>query len=349
MAGIRHHILPRFLLKGFASRVQGEESFTWVYHKGRNPYETNTKNVSVEKFFYGKEGELCADDEITKLEGEYAVLIEELREKDDRYEVSNIRIGAFIAHLLFRTKLLRNFAHNSAEYMLDELAEHFSDFENMKNFILKRPNLIKGSIEEELKKYPISKRQKKMLMHKAQQSILTPIFLKHNETEIKMKIQSLIKYAKNALPKMVKDGHVKALNKKSISGPRVDSYNNLRWFVCKSTQPLILGDTGCLFEINGKKRFRAINDKDEQILNVFLPISSDRILVGVPSSMPQFSFDVINEAIAKCSQEYFVCSASSENFLKLHTLIGKDASILSNNELEQIVDGLIHDMGRGSL
>lgn len=347
MAGIRHHILPRFLLKGFSSRVQGEEAFTWVYHKGKNPYETNTKNVSVEKFFYGKEGELCADDEITKLEGEYSVLIEELRNKDDRVEVSDIRIGEFIVHLLFRTKLLRNFAHKSFKYMLDEFAEHFSDFKNIKKFILKRPDLIKEKLKKELKKYPASKSQKTMVMYKVKQ--MTPIIIEKQRIELEKMFQFLIEYAKKTLPEIVKGGHVKALAKKLTSGPRIGSYNNLRWFVCKSTKPLILGDIGCLFEINGEKRFRAINDKDEQILNVFLPISSDRILVGVPSSMPQFSFDVINEAIAKCSQEYFVCSASSENFLKLHTLIGKDASILSNNELEQIVDGLIHDMRRGSL
>ena len=73
---------------------------------------------------------------------------------------------------------------------------------------------------------------------------------------------------------------------------------------------------------------------------MFLPLSSDRILVGSPSTVQQLNFDVVNEAIAKCSQEYFVCSTSSDNLLELHTLIGEDATILSNDELEQIVDGL---------
>lgn len=194
MAGIRHHILPRFLLKGFASRVQDEEVFTWVYHKERNPYETNTKNVSVEKYFYGKEGELCADDEITKLEGEYAVLIEELRNKDDRVEVSDIRIGEFIVHLLFRTKLLRNFAHKSFKYMLDEFAEHFSDFKNIKKFILKRPDLIKEKLKKELKKYPASKRQKTMVMYKVKQ--MTPIIIEKQRIELEKMFQFIIEYAK---------------------------------------------------------------------------------------------------------------------------------------------------------
>ncbi|HXQ36271.1 MAG TPA: hypothetical protein VN843_19825, partial [Anaerolineales bacterium] len=31
MAGKRHHILPRFLLRGFASRVNGDRVFAHVY------------------------------------------------------------------------------------------------------------------------------------------------------------------------------------------------------------------------------------------------------------------------------------------------------------------------------
>jgi len=68
MAGKRHHILPRFLLKGFASRVQGEGVFSVVYRKDGKPFETNIEKISVEKHFYGKEGEISADEEITDLE-----------------------------------------------------------------------------------------------------------------------------------------------------------------------------------------------------------------------------------------------------------------------------------------
>lgn len=65
------------------------------------------------------------------------------------------------------------------------------------------------------------------------------------------------------------------------------------------------------------------------------------MLAGVSSSESQFNFDVINEAIARCSQEYFVCSLNSNDFLKLHTIIGKDAVILTNDELEQIINELM--------
>jgi len=97
----------------------------------------------------------------------------------------------------------------------------------------------------------------------------------------------------------------------------------------------------CLYEMDGKKRFGVVYEEAKQIKNIFLPLSSHCMLAGVSSSESQFNFDVINEAIARCSQEYFVCSLHSEDFLKLCAIIGEDAVILSNDELEQIVDELM--------
>jgi hypothetical protein len=68
MAGNRQHIFPRFLLKGFASRVAGREVFAWVYRKEAKVFETNIINIGVEKNFYGREGDVSADAEITNLE-----------------------------------------------------------------------------------------------------------------------------------------------------------------------------------------------------------------------------------------------------------------------------------------
>jgi Protein of unknown function (DUF4238) len=65
MAGRRQHTIPRFLLKGFASKTAGKEVFLWLYRQDTDAIETNIKNVSAEKDFYGKAGELSVDDQIT--------------------------------------------------------------------------------------------------------------------------------------------------------------------------------------------------------------------------------------------------------------------------------------------
>jgi uncharacterized protein DUF4238 len=100
MAGKRQHTLPRFLQKGFASNIiakpNGRETvFTWVYRKGLKPFETKTENVGLEKHFYGKEGELSVDDEITDLEATFAAVIRDSGDKPDGYQVSDPNIADF--------------------------------------------------------------------------------------------------------------------------------------------------------------------------------------------------------------------------------------------------------------
>ena len=107
MAGIRQHILPRFLLKGFASQANDKKIFTCVYRKGGIQFETTIENVGLEKHFYGKAGETSADEEITQLEGGFARLIADLRNKPDGACADSKRVSDLVAHLTIRTKQLR--------------------------------------------------------------------------------------------------------------------------------------------------------------------------------------------------------------------------------------------------
>src|ERR1051325_10232778 len=109
MSGKRQHILPRFWQNGFASRVQGKKIFTYVYRKGGNHFETTVENVGLENYFYGKPGEISADEEITKIEGGYAQLTTQLRNEPDGARVTDLRVPDFVAHLTVRTKQLREF------------------------------------------------------------------------------------------------------------------------------------------------------------------------------------------------------------------------------------------------
>jgi hypothetical protein len=99
MAGVRQHILPRFLLKGFASRLDGQEVFTWVFRKGGNIFEANIKNVAVEKHFYTQPANTSVDDEITELERGFARLLDNLRNENDGFEITDPSLREFVSHL----------------------------------------------------------------------------------------------------------------------------------------------------------------------------------------------------------------------------------------------------------
>jgi len=99
---------------------------------------------------------------------------------------------------------------------------------------------------------------------------------------------------------------------------------------------------GCLFEVREPKKFKSLNDKEDEIVAAYVPISSDTMILGTNSSgMSQIDFREINKTFAKCSREFFVCREFSENIRILLPSIGVEAEIISQEELKQLVNEMI--------
>ena len=64
--------------------------------------------------------------------------------------------------------------------------------------------------------------------------------------------QSVRAYFAAQINEIVKQAHIKSLVTKLISVPRLEHLQKFQWFVRRSTEPLILGDVCCLFEIDSK-------------------------------------------------------------------------------------------------
>src|ERR1035437_1318648 len=108
MAGRRQHTIPRFILKGVQSRLNGDEVFVWLYRRGSKAVETNIKNVGTDRDFYGKPGQGALDDQITGLEESYSTMLDMLRSQTKSGPVCDAQgIPNLIAHLSTRTRFLR--------------------------------------------------------------------------------------------------------------------------------------------------------------------------------------------------------------------------------------------------
>jgi uncharacterized protein DUF4238 len=104
MKSTRQHHLPRFILRGFGSRVRKGRSYTWVHRKALPAYEANIVNVGVEAGFYDLEGDTSVDRRITQSEGDFSELLQELIATDGRCQQQTQRISQFIHHLAVRPK-----------------------------------------------------------------------------------------------------------------------------------------------------------------------------------------------------------------------------------------------------
>lgn len=354
MAGIRHHILPRFLLKGFASKTiprgaKQDEVFTWVYRKGAaTPFEANITKVGVEKHFYGKDGELNVDDEITGIEGEFAAAIDALRKQDDGYKVTDENVIGFVVHLTSRTKHLRDTFIDAGEFLADNLFGYFSDYDNWKAWCIehfkRHPEVIKNALDEVIPKLPLSAYKKALVRQRIKKMPIERIMagMDEEQSQYEFMFQSLRLKLLAGMNDIAKQSHIKALLKGLVSEPRLEHYRRLHWYVRKSNVPLILGDVGCLFELEGEDRYKSLGGASEKIRNVYLPLTSDLMMVGAPiPEAPSIDFAAINEVFAMCSRDFFVCSVSTPEMARLANLLGEEADMITKEEMEQTITELI--------
>jgi hypothetical protein len=353
MAGSKHHILPRFLLKGFASKVipranRQDEVFVWAYRRGGKVFETKTTNVGFETHFYGKEGELNVDNEITAIEGEFAASLDKLRQQDDGFRVFDEKVLEFITHLTLRTKHLRDSIIDASGFFFDNVFGYFSDFENWKAYCVRHfkrhPEIIKDELEKVLQNAQVSAYKKAMMRQRVKKMPIDRIveLMDDDQSGLEFLFQSLRIQFTEGLNDIVKQSHIKSLLKNLVSEPRVERYQQLSWYIRKSNEPLILGDVGCLFEIDDDERYTSLGGTESDIKNVYLPLSSNCILIGTAlPHVPQIDFGAINEAFAKCSRDYFVCSISSPNMARLSSMIGQESEMIPKEEIEKAIQEVI--------
>ncbi len=345
MSGIRQHFIPRFLQNGFVSRVVGDQIYTWVFTKDRPTFETNTINSGVSKFFYTEKDNSETDDIITDLEKSFYELVQSIR-SGSKVALSDILLPDFFAHMEVRTKHFRSSFHNASEYMIEKLLDFAADEQKFEPYftklILSKPTIMKDAIKKQLDKYGINAEYHKDLSKQIEN--LPPLVMSNLQPHIKPMLEEFRANMPGLLKTAVKSGHNNALAScLNQLKPRADKYSQLNFEI--KTWPdedLILGDSAVLFKIESDLRpFRACVDKDQKVIQAFLPISRTQILVGSrDADNSGFSSAEVKEAIARCSMEFFIGAAKTEENLSLTNTIGKEASIIGDEELESIVNDL---------
>lgn len=344
MAGKRQHIIPRFLQKGFASEIRDDKVFSWLYRKDIKPIEVSTKDIYVEKNFYGQEGPASTDEIITDLEIEkFSPLCDELRKREGNVTEYSQQIAEFVANTSIRTIHLRNCFRESSERLTTEIGNYIFEYENIKRLLFSNPELTKKILNETLNENGFGQMFSELLFPLIESFL--PIILDSQRELLKLTFQRIFEEIKIKIPGAIKEGHNKSLAQNPIPEPRLEDYTNLSWYICKSDTSIILGDVGCLFETDGRKRFKPINEKGETIKNIFFPISANQVLVGtVNTEQPELNAQTLNEEIAKSSYEQFICSENNKETNALINFIGMDSGILSEEEIQGLINDSINDI-----
>jgi hypothetical protein len=111
------------------------------------------------------------------------------------------------------------------------------------------------------------------------------------------------------LPASMRLGFIDALSRGLEDNPRIKAYRQLEWSVLPTVESLILGDSVCIFEVEGERPFKPWDDEKAPAKRIFMPLCSRRLLIGSRKpSGPEVDVTAINEAFARCSLEFFISS-----------------------------------------
>jgi hypothetical protein len=342
MTGKRQHFIPQFLLRGFASRTRGKTTYAWVYRRESNPFEANTINTGVEKDFYTAGSDYQVDRKITQSETRYASIVSETLavEPGPFYHDG---CAEMFAHFEVRTRHLREAFLQGGDYMTTRLADFMADGPVFRKYVIKTladdPGLLRKALRDELQRLGLPKSLDEVLLSIAKPAL--PELARQMEPSITAMAQGLKEVLPDKMRLSIKSGHLKALRRSAAPPVKTLRYEQLMFSVVSFDDgDLVLGDSIIIFNVNGPQEYRTFLDREDELRAVFLPLAPSRMLIG---AYGPYEVDILaaRRAIVRCSLEFFVSARLCEEHKQLSQEIGLDADLLSQNELEAIVDKVI--------
>ena len=321
MAGKRQHYLPRFLLRGFSSKTEGEKSFVWYFRKGIDPKEISIRDVALSKSFYGASGIGTLDETITESEQKFGPVIDRLR-KEVRVTTKDLpTVIDLVVNIVIRNRYIRKTLTDAAGELFEMVGRNISDPQKMANFLIDAFKKDKSEFRERLRS-----------SIRSELSINSPmieeLIIKRVEENAEDLIQltsapfsdAIVKGISKFLTKIEDQGaksHKEGLEKffqENEPSIRHRSYSELHWLVKRyNSNDFILGDIGIIeMEVNSRKFCPPFYKKKVDYVVLF-PISHDTLLFG--SSTKQLSLpkpDVLNSASVEMSTDFFVSSVNKD-------------------------------------
>ncbi|MDD1132041.1 DUF4238 domain-containing protein [Pseudomonas shahriarae] len=335
MSGSRHHFIPRFLQKGFASRSTSKDVYCWTFTKGLQPFQPNIQNVGIETLFYSMSAETELDDKISKEEQDsFSPLVDKLR-VGLISEEETTSIAEMLAHFEVRNQHLRSNANILFSELMDTLVNTFTNVEFLQELLPKIMSPNSATFQKSLMKAGISRKTFKQIIK------TNPEGLRECQKNIARSVSNAIYEQRHTMPAMIagaiKSGHIQMLNESIAPKKRVSRYSILGYSVQNYLDAnLPLGDSIVLFHVAGQRKFKPFLDKSDELIAVILPLSSGQYLLGTNCEVNVEHYSDLALEIARCSFEYFISNESSERTKKLQSEIGVNSHWLPSKAVYKI-------------
>ena len=359
MAGKNQHYIPQFLQRGFScqpaqgfapkSKKDNKNAQIWLF-KRESAKIAHIRKEGAENYFYGSKSS-DVDKTITDAESSYGKLVNTLRTHTGDAPVQANNIPELIAHMISRTKHIREIMRNLGDSALDILRSSLPNADDLVNFLIsdlrKNPDKIGVGL-------PVEQQQILVKLIQDDPQLIKNLIGDQFGKDIHLALSDTLLDSKGNINNLVKDAHIDSLIESIEPQIRVDRLRGLHWFISvKEPNSYILSDSLVMFQhTDGNySSFWAVN---EEIKYVFLPISSQHLLVGTKAiEAPLINPEDINYASACLSSDFFISSQNTKREVLYQQDLGKKCSDFideKNIEMETISNQYwhtqIHGMGK---
>ena len=352
MSGKKQHHVPQSLQRGFLCDVKAEK--TYVHRRNGGKFPASISDVLAQRYFYSRlssDGSKTLDDLITKYEGKLGGLLIKLRaiRIDDKADADVA--AEVVAHLTPRSANMRRIFGSGMKQLMTATAQAFSDEDTvvaMLGLVEPEPNPtwnehIGSMLETEshlktaLELLPIPK----SVLDRAIFMFAKEHFVGNFDAET-LGLAEAFTAMLGGLDDMVREAHNKALGDGTVAELRKASLGALEWHV-RATPPegAILPDCVALgVDEAGGIFLPYMMTKTETVSAVVMPLTSEKLLVGVRPGHAAPDLANFNHDAAACSDELFITASPAPIFEEL----GANMGARWTGEIDTVIQGVLNDV-----
>lgn len=346
MSGRKQHYIPQLFLRGFLICQQSGQ--THVYRRDKM-FISKTDSVAAQRDFYSKpanDANKTLDDKLTDYEGRLGELLRILREKNVGTDVEASIAAEVIAHLTPRSKSLRSIFGHGTQKLISGLADVISDktlmisllgldepttnkkwSEHIASSFNRNPEIAKslGGVSEEI---GIPKDSiERMLFMSAKESFLG------DANPFYFQLQPLFTQLLTGIEDAISYGHKKVLNNGVVVEARKQSLESLLWRIFPAPQEGAIMPDCIAIGFDEEEGVYLPYIMASSISTVIMPLTSEKLLVGVRASNINVDLSGFNDDASECSDELFIAASSAHEYLRKN--IG--------GRWKNRMDNLVHD------
>jgi len=343
VSGSKQHFIPRVLLKGFQTGAKGKIPKVWVFERGEEPYQPAITGVGAERFFYSElsgDGSTTLDDEITDYENNrFQGLLTELRAGAVGGTVDAAVAAEVVAHLVVRNAHFRASLAHGVRRVAEEALVFIGDTDAVMRSTGLDARVPNARFLNAFEKHLDSEAAFAKL------GLPKPLLQQIAFALARENIPALLSQTVPAMRRefgafalgadaLAKQTHSKALGGNVAPVARMASLAKLRWVVAHVPTGLILPDcVALMMDANGEVHPLTVSE-GEGSRCVFMPINTDRLLVGVGDGASPNLAD-FNRWAAGCSRAFFVAATNTDEHRLLSDQIGERATLIIDQAVSE--------------